>query len=139
MITVKCPECGAGLEIGFSGETKEGWKVCKNCGEPSFSSIREGKCGNAKSLRSMILESKNRELLARALFYILEHEEAYLDDIYFNVGMKVKPDLELLERYQVLQRIGNHYVLNKVLVDFVENYIFDFLPRNQKVKLEDLF
>ncbi len=139
MITVKCPECGAGLVVGFKDETKEGWKVCRNCGAPSFYSIVEGKSGNAKSLRSMILESKNRELLAQALFYVLEHEEAYLDDIYFNVGMKVKPDLELLERFKVLERVGNHYVLNKLLVPYVEKYIQDFLPKKHKSSLDELF
>jgi len=139
MITIKCPECGAGLEVAFKGETKEGWKVCKNCGVPSFFSIKNGVSGSAKSLRSMILESKNRVLLARALFYVLEHEEAYLDDIYFNVGMKVKPDLELLERFEVLKRVGNHYVLNKKLVPYVEGYIQDFLPKKQKSALDELF
>ena len=139
MITLKCPECGAGLVVAFSGESKEGWKVCRNCGAPSYYTITEGEKGNVKSLRSLILESKNRELLARALFYVLEHEEAYLDDIYFNVGMKVKPDLELLERFKVLKRVGNHYVLDKMLSPYVEKYIQEFLPKKHRSSLDELF
>ena len=139
MITVKCPECGAGLQVGFKGETKEGWKTCKACGEPAYFAIQEGINSNAKSLRSMIVESKNRKLLSQALFYVLEHEEAYLDDIYFNVGMKVKPDLALLEEYKVLKRIGNHYVITPGLGQYIEKYIQEFLPKKQKSMIDQLF
>ena len=139
MITVKCPECGAGLHVGFKGESKKGWKICKACGKPSYFTITEGISSSAKSLHSMILESKNRVLLAQALNYIVQHEEAYLDDIYFNVGMKVKPDLEVFESYNLLKRIGNHYVIEKGLGHFVESYIAEFLPKKQKSMLDKMF
>ena len=139
MITIKCPDCGVGLHVGFKGESNKGWKICKGCGAPSYFVVNEGVSGNAKSLHSMILESKNRILLSQALSYILQHEEAYLDDIYFNVGMKVKPDLAVFEGYGVLKRIGNHYVMEQGLSHFIEKYISEFLPKKQKSTIDSMF
>ena len=43
------------------------------------------------------------------------------------------------EGYNVLKRIGNHYVMEKGLSHFVEKYVSEFLPKKQKSLVDSMF
>jgi hypothetical protein len=108
--TVKCPQCGSGLKVTFRGEDYDGWKSCRGCGAASYVIVKgDGKAGT-KSLHSMIVESKQKAMLAQALQFMLEKgKEAFVDDLYFNIGKKVEEDMEKMMKYKVIKRVGNHF------------------------------
>lgn len=138
MITVKCPECSAGLQVAFKDQEFNGWKACKVCGVPSFVIIDSQHKHSAKSLHSMIQDCKEKKMVAEALYFIMNKGEAYADDLYFNIGKKVESDLNNLMKYYVIKKSGNLFVIGKGLEPFLMKEIKPYLPKNKDSFLTEL-
>ncbi|NYZ80178.1 hypothetical protein H0N95_02920 [Candidatus Micrarchaeota archaeon] len=138
MITVKCPECSSGLQVAFKDQEFHGWKACKVCGVPSLVMIDSQSKHSVKSLHSMIQERKEKKMVAEALYYIMNKGEAFIDDLYFNIGKKVENDLDALLGYHVIRRSGNHYEIGKGLEPFLMKEIKPYLPKNNDSFLSEL-
>ncbi|MEM0372640.1 MAG: hypothetical protein QXO69_02250 [archaeon] len=138
MITVKCPECSAGLQVAFKDQEFRGWKACKVCGVPSFVVIDSQQKHSAKSLHSMIQECKEKKMVAEALYYIMNKGEAYADDLYFNIGKKVESDLNALMNYHVIKKAGVRLEISKGLEPFIMKEIKPYLPKNNESFLTEL-
>ena len=132
MITIKCPECSAGLQVTFKEQEYEGWKACRNCGVPSYIIVSADGRNNVKSLHTLILECKERPMVAEALYFIMNRGEAFVDDLYFNIGRKMENDMNTLQQWHVINKTGNHFEINKVLEPFLMKEIKPYLPKNEK-------
>jgi len=131
VLVVKCPECNAGLKITYKKQEFEGWKRCPSCGANSYVIVRDDSHYGAKSLQSIIEGAKQKQMVAEALQIMLEKGEVYIDDLYFNIGRKVQPDIQVLEDFQVIEKIGNHYVISSELKDDVQKQIEPYLPKKR--------
>jgi hypothetical protein len=130
MLTIKCPECSAGLHITFKDKDFSSWKACKNCGVPSYV-IASGETNyRVKSLHQMIADIKEKKMVAEALYFIMNRGSAQLDDIYFNIGRKMENDLVVLEKWQLIKRSGDSIEITKGLEPFIMKEIKPYLPKN---------
>ena len=80
MLTIKCPECSAGLYMAFSNKDFSGWKACKNCGVPSYVIASGDANYKVKSLHQMIEDLKEKKMVAQALVKKKEKESAKIAD-----------------------------------------------------------
>ena len=123
MRTVFCPDCKAPLKMVGAGEAFFGWKLCNACSKPSYIAIPMDGDPSAATLRGLVEKVSSHKPGLDALRFLVEHDEAFIDDLLFVAGRAAYADIILLEEMHVLDRKLKTYSLRPQLKPYVEDMV----------------
>lgn len=117
------------MKAVYSGDAFFGWRRCGKCGIPSYVAVPHGGSPSAASLKELVAKVGSHKPGLDALRFLLEHDEAFIDDLLFVAGKPAYADVEFLESLHVLDRKLKTYSIKPALRPYVEELVAPILRR----------